>query len=201
MPEETDASTTEYKQEDTKPGMPKHAMTVLRGFDEKGKYDYSLITIEDQCLRALLLHALAHYPEFSHMETVSLFSLFEPIIHNWSLLNELAENDQSKPAVAKLYEELSSGPSTSLLAPLKEAGSMHRTVADLKKLLGQVEITPGLEPYFNGEREMQEKASLVSFDFLWYVPFVLTFFSHMVSISFQDYFERAIIIICLPMLF
>ena len=148
LPEESDATTTECKQEDSKPGMAKHAMTVLRAFDEKGKYDYSEITIEDQCLRAQILHALAHYPEFSHVETVSFISLFEPIIHNWSSLNELADNDQSKPAVAKLYEELSSGPSTSLLAPLKEAGSMHRTVADLKKLLGQVENTPGLETYF-----------------------------------------------------
>ena len=201
MPEETDATTSEYKQEDTKPGMAKHAMTLLRSFDEKGKYEYSVITIEDQCLRALLLHALAHYPDISHVETVSFISLFEPIIHNWSLLNELADNDQSKPAVAKLYEELSSAPSTGLLAPLKEAGSMHRTVADLKKLLGQVETTPKLEPYFNGEREMQEKSNIVSFDFLWYVPFVLTFSWHMVSISFQDHFQLAIITICLPILF
>ncbi len=175
MPEVKDATTTEFKQEDTKPVMAKHAMTVLRGFDEQGKYDYSVITIEDQCLRALLLHALAHYPGYNHVETVSLNSLFEPIIHNWSLLNEFADNDQSKPAVAKLYEELSSGPLTSLLAPLKEAGSMDRTCTDLKKLLGQVEKTPGLEPYFNGEREMQEKANIVSFEFLWYVPFVVIF--------------------------
>ena len=182
LPEVTDATTTEFKQEDTKPEVVKHAMTVLRAFDEQGKYDYSIITVEDQCLRALLLHALAHYPGYSHVETISITSLFEPIIHNWSLLNEFADNDQSKPAVAKLYEELSSGPPTNLLAPLKEAGSMHKTAADLKKLLGQVENTPGLEPYFNGEREMQEKANIVSFEFLWYVPFVLTFFvAHSVS--------------------
>ena len=42
---------------------------------------------------------------------------------------------------------------------------------------------------------MQEKANVVSFDFLRYVPFVLTFSRHMVSISFRDHFELAIITI------
>lgn len=142
-------------------------MTVLRAFDEKEKYDYSVIVIEDEGLRVLLLHALSHHPDFGHPGTLSFASLFEPIIHNWALLNDLADDNRNESSVINLRKELDSAYSSSMLAPLRSAGSLARAQADLKALLQQVRDTPGLESYFNGQREMQENANTVFFDYLW----------------------------------
>lgn len=171
--EETDGAPI-IKEGKENPGSTAHAMTVLRAFKSDGKYDYSVINIDDDGLRALLLHVLAHHPWLSHLPTpLSFYSLFEPIVHNWSLLNDFACNNPSRPAVSDLYSQLKLGDSSltgtsgGLLAPLMAAGSLEKATADLKLLLDEVRRTPGLESYFNGAREMQEKTSTVSFEYLW----------------------------------
>lgn len=149
-------------------------MTVLRTFTSDGKYDYSEITIDDDGLRALMLHALAHHPLLSHTTTpLSFYSLFEPIVHNWSLLTDLASNDSSRPAVSDLHSQLRlkgnslAGSSGGLLAPLMPAGSLEKATTDLGLLLDKVRRTRGLESYFNSAREMQEKTKTVSSEYLW----------------------------------
>ena len=148
-------------------------MTVLRNFGDGDKYDYSVITIEDDGLRALLLHVLAHHPWFSHPSTVIFVSVYEPLVHNWSSLNAFANNDLSNRAVSDLHGELkggsvsSAGTSGSLLAPLTGAGNLEKATADLNLLLDEVRKTPGLESYFSGTREMLEKSNTISFEYLW----------------------------------
>ena len=173
--EEIDGAST-IKEGKEKSATTAHAMTVLRAFDSQNKYDYSVITIDDDSLRALLLHALAHVPWLRHLTTsttMSFYSLFEPIVHNWTLLNDLAYRDPSKSTVSDLYNELKNrgnsvaGSLDGLLAPPMTAGGLEKATADLKLLLDEVRRTPGLESYFNGAREMQEKTNTVSFDYLW----------------------------------
>lgn len=148
-------------------------MTVLRNFGSGDKYEYSVITVEDDGLRALLLHVLAHHPWLSHRATVAFVSLYEPLVHNWSLLNAFANNDPSNRAVSELHYQLksssisSAGASGSLLAPLSGAGKLEKATADLKLLLDEVRKTPKLESYFSGIREMQEKTNTVTFEYLW----------------------------------
>lgn len=148
-------------------------MTVLRVFKNDGKYDHSEITINDEGLETLLLHALGHEPWLRHMTTVSFYSHFEPIIHNWSKLNHLANNDFSKSSVLQLYKELQNrdGSTTATSgdqpAALVAGGSWEKSTADLRLLLDEVRRTPGLESYFDGAWEMQEKTNTVSFEYLW----------------------------------
>ena len=165
--QEEDTTSIPTKSETSKPQSTKHAMTVLRAFDEKEKYAYSHITIVDDGLRALLLHALSHRPGFSHVGTVVFVSLFEPIIHNWAALNEIASNDKSKAAVAGLHQEVISADSTSPLAPLKGNNMIEKATSDLKLLLEQVKDTPRLDSYFSEIRGMQENAGTIPFDYLW----------------------------------
>ena len=171
--EETDGPPT-IKEGKEKTGTTAHAMTVLRAFKTDGKYDYSVIIIDDVGLRALLLHALAHHPWLHHLPTpLSFYSLFEPIVHNWSLLNDFACNNASKPAISDLHSQLYhrgnslASNAGDLLAPLRADGSLEKATADLGLLLDEVRRTPGLESYFNGAREMQEKTNTVSFEYLW----------------------------------
>lgn len=173
--EETDGAPT-IKEDKEKLGTTAQAMTVLRAFKNDGKYDNSVITIDDDDLRALLLHALGHHPWLSHSTTsttLSFYSLFEPIVQNWSVLNALAENDTSKPTVVDIHNDLkngskaSAGTSGDALAPPLTASGVEKATADLKLLLEEVRKTPGLESYFNSAREMQEKTKTVSFEYLW----------------------------------
>ncbi len=149
-----------------------HAMTVLRVFKTDGKYDHSEITINDEGLNSLLLHALGHEPWLRHMTTVSFYSLFKPIVHNWSMLNDLASNDLSKSSVIDLYKELEHGSNSPVaasgdqLAKLRAASNLEKATADLRLLLDEVHRTPRLESYFNSAREMQAKTNTVSFKYL-----------------------------------
>ena len=165
--QEEDATSIPTKPDFSKSPSTKHAMTVMRAFDEAEKYDYSHITVEDDGLRALLLYALAHHPGFSHVGTVVFVSLFESLIHNWASLNDLASNDASKVAVARLCKEIESADSTSILAPLKGHDMIEKATSDLRLLLDQVKDTPRLESYFNEIRGMQESTGTIPFDYLW----------------------------------
>ena len=148
-------------QENPKSNSTPHAMTFIRHFDQQHKYAYSVIIIEDEGLASLLMYALSHHPWFSHhSQSISLTSLFEPIIHNWSLLNSLAENDKSKSVVVDLYKL----PANNMLA---KPDILNNAMKDLKKLLEQVRSDPGLKPYFNGGREMQDKTETITFEYLW----------------------------------
>lgn len=133
-----------------------------------GKWEQSHIIVHDKGLQALLLYALSHHPYYSHSTTLFFTSLFEPLIHNWSLLSILARNDQSETVVAILHKAVISASLTSPLASLKgPVGSLEKASADLRQLLDQVQDNPGLESYFLGAREMQDKAHTVVFDYLW----------------------------------
>ena len=153
------------KSKDSRSQPVKHAMTFLRSFDEDEKYEYSIITIEDESLHALLFQTLSHFPGYSHQGPITLSSRFEPIIHKWSQLNDLSSDDESKAVVAELLGEISSAESTSYLTPLKNAENLQQARADLKNLLEQVKNTPGLEDWFSGPSN--ENNSTVSFEYLW----------------------------------
>ena len=79
--EETDGAPTIKEGKDNQE-ITAYAVTVLRTFKQDGKYGYSMIIIDDDGLRTLLLHALGHHPWLRHATIVSLFSLFQPIVHN-----------------------------------------------------------------------------------------------------------------------
>ena len=81
-------------------------MTVLRAFKNDGKYDHSETTFNDDGSTALLLHALGHEPWLRYMRTLLFVSLFKPIIHKWSIMDEIANNGTSKPIVLDLHREL-----------------------------------------------------------------------------------------------
>ena len=165
--EDQDATSIPTKSDLSKAQSNKHAIIVLRTFDEREKYAYSQITIEDDGLRALLMYALAHRPDFSHVRTIVFDGSFEPIVHSWNLLNDLASNDKSKPAVAKLHRESMSINSTDALKLLKGTDTIKKAASDLRLLLEQVKDTPRLENYFSEIRGIQESASAIPFDFLW----------------------------------
>ena len=102
---------------------------------------------------------------YAHRGQMTLTSKFEPLIHKWDCLNELTDDDQSKPMVAELIKDIKCAESGSLLAPLKNAKKLHQARSDLIALLAQVKTTPGLEDYFNG-RSSKNNVS-ISFDYLW----------------------------------
>lgn len=162
--EEIDA-TTIPKTDEPKPQAAKHAMTLLRPFDMASKYAYSMITIEDEGLRALLYQALSHYPFYGHRGPLTLTSKFEPIIHNWSLIWDLIVDDESIPAVADLLEDIHSADSTSFLVPLKNRDKLQEARLDLVKLLELVRDTPGLKDLFNALQKNDFDS--ISFEHLW----------------------------------
>ncbi|KAI4142989.1 MAG: hypothetical protein L6R39_004751 [Caloplaca ligustica] len=166
--EETEVSSAAITKPEANAKKTDHAMTFLQCFDESQKYSYSVITIEDDDLKALLFYALSHHPFFSHWENMAIASLFEPFIHNWSRLNAFVDKDTSHSSVAGFYTELESVSSTeNRLAPLKDLGALNKALGNLKELLQLVQDTPGLKTYFSGERRMNEDAEAVSFHYLW----------------------------------
>lgn len=88
-------------------------------------------------------------------------------------MNHLANNDFSRSSVLQLYKELQNrdGSTTATSgdqpAALVAGGGWEKSTADLRLLLDAVRRTPGLESYFDGAREMQEKTNTVSFEYLW----------------------------------
>ena len=84
----------------------------------------------------------------------------------------------------------SAGTSGDALAPPLTVSGIEKATADLKLLLEEVRRTPGLESYFNSAREMQEKTTTVSFEYLWTIfpPGELVF-----SSTFMD-FPQAFIV-------
>ena len=142
-------------------------MTQLQALSESGRYSYTMITIEDDGLKALLFHVLSHHPLCSHWERMSFISVFEPIVHNWSRLKDIVDNDESKPIVADLHNKLDSVKLSNKLVPLRDSKTRIKAVTDLKALLQLVRDTPDLEPYFSGMGTMQENADTIPFDYLW----------------------------------
>jgi hypothetical protein len=150
----------------------------LRARNQDHKYSYSEIRIERLELRALLLVELAHDPDFhwSIDDTITLTSPFEPLVHNWALLTEIASNNEESDVVKSLKSRISKiGPRTdvivedstsSALFVLAKDGSLVKARADLATLLAQIPHTPELNGYFTG-LEMQEKNRSVQFDYLW----------------------------------
>ena len=198
--EEVDGTPT-IKEGKERPETTAHAFTVSRTFNREGNYDYSVIIIDDDGLRALLLYALAHHPWLKHSTTtLSFASLYEPIVHNWSLLSGIAYGESSNPTLVELHNEIKNkntdvaGTSSSALAPLKSVGTLEKSIVDLRLLLDEVRRTPGLESYFKTAREMQEKTNSVTFEYLWTIfpPGELVF-----SSAFMDRPQAFIVKYCL----
>ncbi|MCJ1383606.1 hypothetical protein MMC17_006720 [Xylographa soralifera] len=144
-----------------------HAMTILRHFDENNKYNGTTISVEDIGLRCLMLYALAYHPWYIHAERLQFDSPFESIIHTWSILNAVAAKDESNSVVKGLYESLQNPKDSQIFKTLANDDILERAIRDLGLFLEQVKLTPGLESYFNGGREMQEKIETVTFEYLW----------------------------------
>jgi hypothetical protein len=150
----------------------------LRARDQDHKYSYSEVRIEREELRALLLVELAHDPDFHWNidDTITLTSPFEPLIHNWALLTELASSNEDSDVLKSLKSRIAKiGPRTELIAQdsfssalvvLAKNDNLAKARADLATLLAQIPHTPELNGYFAG-LEMQEKNRSVQFEFLW----------------------------------
>lgn len=131
--EEKDVANKTAKPDEAKTHSTKYAMTLLRSYDDYGKWEQSYIIVHDKGLQALLLYALSHHPSYSHSTTLFFTSLFEPLIHNWSSLSVLANHDQSDPVVVKLHKAVASAYLTSPLASLKgPVSSLEKASADLR---------------------------------------------------------------------
>jgi hypothetical protein len=83
----------------------------LRAFDEKDKYNYSKFEIESVELRALLHIELAHDPRFhspseSIKNSITFTSPFEPLVHNWTRLEQLANAGNDSDAWASLKRRI-----------------------------------------------------------------------------------------------
>ena len=82
------------------------------------------------------------------MKFLSFVSLFEPIIHKWSIMDEIANMDTPKPIVLDLHRELENKGNTSAatsgdqLAPLRAAGGLDKARSDLRLPLDEVCRTP-----------------------------------------------------------
>ncbi|KAL9635582.1 MAG: hypothetical protein Q9164_003364 [Protoblastenia rupestris] len=131
----------------------KHAMTVIRYFHEGGKYNYFVITIEDNYLRILLLP-------------------YGPIIHNWTWLIDVANNNILNPAVATLRKDLTQEdglPAARASRPdhLMSTETLSGAMKDLGLLLEEAKAALELELYFNKAREIQEKSKTITFRYLW----------------------------------
>ena len=161
-----DAAAT-VTQEEPKRKKNSHAMTVIRHYDELHKYDYSEIIIEDDGLRCLLLHVLAYHPWYCHSETLSFVSSYEPLVHSWPTLNALVENDEAHPFVASLHDQLKTDKKSPVLKVIASDNTLDNARNDLKLLLEQIMATPGLDSYFDGGRQVQERTDTVTFDQLW----------------------------------
>lgn len=155
------------KQQETNATSTQYSMTLLRALNPVGLYDYTMITIEDEGLKALLFYVLWHHPIYSHWERMSFTSVFEPFVHNWSRLQDIADNDESKPIVAGLLKELRSANLSNKLVPLRDSRTWTKAVADLKELLQLVRDTPDLEPYFSGAGAIHENADTIPFRYIW----------------------------------
>ena len=183
-----------------RPERTAHAFTVSRTFKRDGDYDYSVIIIDDDGLRALLLYALADQPWLRHATTtLSITSLFEPIVHKWSVLHDIAYGESPNPTLVDLHNEIEnkdthvSGTPSGALAPLKAVGNLEKSLVDLRLLLDEVRRTPGLESYFKTSREMQEKTNSITFEYLWTIfpPGELVF-----SSTFMDRPQAFIVKFC-----
>ena len=166
LQEERDAMATITQVEPNAAGIA-YAMTILRHFDDKDKYESTTITIEDNGLRCLMLYALAYHPWYIHAERLQFVSLFEPIIHTWTVLNALAADDKSDSMVRGLYKSLQNPKDSQIFKTLSVDNILKKAMRDLGLFLEQVKLTPGLESYFSGGREMQEKIETVTFEYLW----------------------------------
>ena len=144
-------------------------MTFLRALGEKGLYSHTMITIEDDGLKALLFYVLSHHPLCCHWKKISFISVFEPLVHNWSRLKDIVDNDESKPIVAGFHKELGSVNLSNKLVSLRDPKTRTKAVADLKELLQLVRDTPDLEPYFSSAGSMHENADTISFEYLWII--------------------------------
>ena len=142
-------------------------MTVMRTLSPEGLYHSTTITIQDDGLKALLFHVLSHHPFCSHWERLSFTGFFEPFVHNWSRLQDIADNDESKAIVAGLLKELRSANLGNKLVPLRDSRTWTKAVADLKELLQLVRDTPDLEPYFSDVDAIHENADTIAFDYIW----------------------------------
>ncbi|KAL8791720.1 MAG: hypothetical protein Q9195_005657 [Heterodermia aff. obscurata] len=168
--EETDVpSASVTKQPETNATSTQYAMTLLRGLSAKGQYSYTMVTIQDDGLKALLFYVLSHHPLCSHWERMSFTGVFEPFVHNWSRLKDIVDNDESKPIVVDLHKDLRSVNLRNRLVPLRDSAARTKAVADLKELLQLVRDTPDLEPYFSDVGTMHENADVVAFNYIWTV--------------------------------
>lgn len=166
-------------------------LTWLRAFNEQHKYNYSKVDIKSEELRALLQIELAHDPRFHFpsggiKDSITLTSPFEPIIHNWTRLEALANpNDETNAwkhletritEISPRTDKVEHTQDTSALVVLANNEKATKAQADLATLLAQVRLTPELKAYFPG-LEAQRKSQSIQFDHLWTIfpPGVLVY--------------------------
>ncbi|KAI9795899.1 MAG: hypothetical protein M1833_006626 [Piccolia ochrophora] len=156
------------------------ALTSLKRYDEADRYAWTNVTLDDPAVGALLQVALAHHPAFRHeQDAVTLVSPYEPLIHNWNGLNELAHGVSESSFVSTFRQRLGkfgdqrraadakhsswSGTITSLV---DDDAVLAKAIEDLKILLNHITVAPELNLYFE-TREVQIKSESVSFEYVW----------------------------------
>lgn len=172
---ETD-SKVKTAQEGPKPRSTSHAITILRVYDDAGKYKSSEIKIEDEGLRTLLLDAFAHLPRYRHRGNVELNSPFEEVIHNWEKLQDLSTLDDSKIAVFELRRilEIFGDPPEDVysdeinnLRILRDDTALKAAANDLKLLLEEIKLAPELQYCFAAGKTPGEMGDTISYNNLW----------------------------------
>lgn len=173
--EETD-SKVKTAQEAPKPRSTPHAITLLRHYDDEGKYDCSEIKVEDEGLQILLLDAFAHLPWYRHGGVGELYSPFEEVIHCWTRLQDLSTLDDTKEAVVELRKKLEireiapgnmSSDQINNLQILRDENVLKAAANDLKLLLDEVKLTPELQYCFAAGKHLREKGDTISYNNLW----------------------------------
>ena len=151
----------------------------LRVYDDKGKYDHSEVEIQSVELRALLHIELAHDPRFhtpsEGRDSITLNSPFEPLIHKWERLEDIADPDNESATCKKFQDRISEiRPSTKVepsghtpaLLLLAVEEKAKKALSDLALLLQQVRTTPELKAYFPA-LDAQRQSDSIPFDYLW----------------------------------
>ena len=160
-----------------------HSLTWIRVLNQSNRYDYSEARIECLELQALLHIALEHSQDFHYADDdldgdITLSSLFEPLVHNWTKLTGLASGEEDNEHVKRLASRLTyatprtdvdmtkESPHLKALRTLADKPNLEKATKYLAMLLTQVRRIPELTSYFESF-EKSDKLHSIEFKNLW----------------------------------
>jgi len=150
-------------------------VTFLKYYDRTGEYQNSTITSREPNLNAVVLFVFAHHPFFKHYRDTwpsSFSSPYEPFIHSWSELQNVAQQKEDSSSFIELRKQISSeeNPTSqySTIKDFKDPEKLTLALDYLKQILRYIEQTPELEDYFKNRRELgSDPVASIAWDELW----------------------------------